>query len=75
MSEDEALIERIVAEYDGDPDMLIPMMQDVQAECGYLPADSLRRLAKRLDAPLSRLYGVATFYASFRLAPMGRPRV
>lgn len=51
--------------------MLIPMMQDLQAECGYLPADQLRRLAKRLDVPLSRVYAVATFYASFRLAPKG----
>jgi NADH-quinone oxidoreductase subunit E len=51
--------------------MLIPMMQDLQAGCGYLPADQLRRLAKRLAVPLSRVYAVAQFYASFRLAPKG----
>jgi NADH-quinone oxidoreductase subunit E len=67
----EALIDALVRRYDGEPGMLIPMMQDLQAECGYLPADQLRRLAARLDVPLSRVYGVATFYASFRLAPKG----
>ena len=65
------LIEDIVARYDGETGMLIPMMQDIQAELGYLPADQLRRLAERLDLPVSRLYAVATFYTTFRLAPKG----
>ncbi len=65
------LIEQIVDRYDGETGMLIPMMQDLQAECGHLPPDRLRILAKRLDLPVSRLYSVATFYSSFRLAPKG----
>jgi len=65
------LIEQIVDRYDGETGMLIPMMQDVQAECGYLPADRLRGLADRLELPVSRLFAVATFYSSFRLAPKG----
>ena len=75
MIAEEKLIERIVVRYDGEVGMLIPMMQDLQAECGYLPADQVRRLAKRLDVPLTRLYAVATFYSSFRLAPKGRHEV
>ena len=70
-----ALIDAIVERYEADPCMLIPMMQDLQAECGYLPPEQLRRLAARLDLPLSRLYGVATFYSSFHLAPKGRHEV
>jgi NADH-quinone oxidoreductase subunit E len=65
-------IQEIVARYDGDVGMLIPMLQDVQAEHGYLPAEQLRSLSKQLDIPLIRIYGVATFYASFRLAPKGQ---
>jgi NADH:ubiquinone oxidoreductase subunit E len=65
------LIEEIVERYNGETGMLIPMMQDLQNECGYLPADELRALAKRLDLPTSRLYAVATFYSSFRMAPKG----
>ena len=65
-------IQEIVVRYDGDVGMLIPMLQDVQAEHGYLPAEQLRNLSKQLDIPLIRIYGVATFYASFRLAPKGQ---
>ena len=69
------LIEQIISGYDGQVGMLIPMMQDVQAECGYLPAEHLRSLARHLNVPLSRLYAVATFYSSFRLAPKGAHEV
>ena len=72
---EERIIDDIVDRYEGDEDMLIPMMQDLQADCGYLPVDQLRRLAGRLDVPLSRLYAVATFYSSFRLAPKGQHEV
>jgi len=75
MTNEDKLIEQIIDRYDGEVGMLIPMMQDIQAECGYLPADHLRRLGKRLKVPLSRLYAVATFYASFRLAPKGAHEV
>jgi NADH:ubiquinone oxidoreductase subunit E len=61
----------IVQRYGGDPGMLIPMMQDVQAEWGYLPQAELKELSRRLSVPLARIYGVATFYASFRLMPKG----
>ena len=71
----EELVEKIVLRYDGEVGMLIPMMQDLQAESGYLPADQLRRLAGRLDLPLSRLYAIATFYPSFRLAPKAQHEV
>ena len=75
MSQENQLIDQIVDRYDGEAGMLIPMMQDLQAEFGYLPADQLHCLGKRLDVPLSRLYAVATFYASFRLAPKGAHEV
>lgn len=71
MPQDMELIEQIVKRYDEDTGMLIPMMQDLQSECGYLPPNHLRRLANRLEVPMSRIYAVATFYASFRLAPKG----
>lgn len=75
MAQEDQLIEQIVKRYEEDVGMLIPMMQDLQAECGYLPADHLRDLSRRLSVPLSRIYAVATFYASFRLAPKGAHEV
>lgn len=71
----EKIIEPIVERYDGEVDMLIPMMQDLQAQCGYLPAEHLHSLAKNLNLPMSRIYAVATFYSSFRLAPKGAHEV
>jgi len=55
--------------------MLIPMMQDLQSECGYLPVEHLRYLGGQLKVPISRLYAVATFYSSFRLVPKGAHEV
>ena len=75
MAKENKLIEQIIDLYDGEVGMLIPMMQDIQAECGYLPGDHLRCLARRIQVPLSRLYAVATFYSSFRLAPKGAHEV
>jgi len=75
MAETDTRIDEIVARYDGEVGMLISMLQDVQAQCGYLPVGQLRRLAERLGLPVSRLYAVATFYSSFRLAPKGQHEV
>jgi NADH:ubiquinone oxidoreductase subunit E len=69
------IIDQIVERYGGEAGMLIPMMQDLQAECGYLPAEHLHRLGKRLNIPLSRIYAVTTFYSSFRLVPKGAHEV
>jgi len=72
---DRELVTQIVARYEGDSGMLIPMMQDLQAEYGYLPAEQLRAIAEELKVPLTRVYGVAMFYSSFRLAPKGAHEV
>lgn len=71
MTKEKELVEQIIDNYDGDDGMLIPMMQDLQADCGYLPKEHLHCLSKQLSIPLSRIYSVATFYSSFRLAPKG----
>jgi NADH-quinone oxidoreductase subunit E len=51
--------------------MLIPMMQDLQAEHGHLPQQELKELSCGVGVPLARIYSIATFYASFRLVPKG----
>lgn len=71
MTKESELIEQIVGRYEADTGMLIPILQDLQAECGYLPLEYLQCLANSLDIPMSRIYAVATFYTSFRLAPKG----
>ena len=75
MTVEETLIQEIVDRYRCDTGMLIPMMQDLQAEYGFLPAEQLRRLSRQLELPLTRLYSVATFYSTFRLTPKGRHEI
>ena len=52
--------------------MLVSILQDVQAEYNYLPKESLVAVGKGLDAPLSQVYSVATFFKAFSLKPRGR---
>jgi len=72
MSDIPQFVDRVIREYRGRVGFLIPMMQDIQAEYGFLPREALEHLASRLSIPLSQVYSVATFYASFRLAPKGK---
>jgi NADH:ubiquinone oxidoreductase subunit E len=53
-------------------DFLIPILQDIQEKYNYLPEESLREVADRLQVPLRDVYGVATFYRSFSLTPKGK---
>jgi NADH:ubiquinone oxidoreductase subunit E len=51
---------------------LIPLLQDIQANIGYLPGPVLKRVASLLGISESRVFGVATFYHQFRLRPRGK---
>ena len=51
---------------------LIGVLQDVQDQFGYLPPAALGELSRRLRIPLSRIWGVVSFYAQFYTEPRGR---
>ena len=51
---------------------LIPILQKVQSHYGYLPQDVLKEVSKYTSIPISRIYGVVTFYEQFYLEPHGR---
>jgi NADH-quinone oxidoreductase subunit E len=55
-----------------DKSSLIPLLQDIQSTYSYLPEPALRDIAEFLGIPLSRVFGVATFYNQFRLTPIGK---
>lgn len=50
---------------------LIPILQEIQERCHYLPEPALRRVAERLGVPLTDVFHVATFYNCFTLEPVG----
>jgi NADH-quinone oxidoreductase subunit E len=54
-----------------DKSNLIALLQGVQGVYGYLPEGALQDVADFVGIPLSRVYGVATFYNQFRLTPLG----
>ncbi|MBN1514785.1 MAG: NADH-quinone oxidoreductase subunit NuoE [Phycisphaerae bacterium] len=51
---------------------LIPILQAVQECCGYLSQESMIQIGNRLKLPVSKVYGVATFYNQFRFQPRGK---
>ncbi len=65
-------IDSIVEPYLGRKEMVIPVLQKVQNHFGYLPRSAMEHVSKRMRIPLSRLYGVSTFYAQFKMKPRGR---
>jgi len=56
-------------------DELIPILQETQEELGYLPPEAMRMTADFLGVTPNTVFGVATFYAQFRLVPSGKNRV
>jgi NADH-quinone oxidoreductase subunit E len=66
---------RIFSRFTGDKDQLIPVMEAVQEEFGYLSKEVMHEISRFLKIPESNIYGVATFYALFRLVPRGKNMV
>ena len=56
------------------PDALIETLHTIQNAFGYLDDTALRFVARELQIPLSKVYGVATFYHAFTLKPEGHHR-
>jgi NADH:ubiquinone oxidoreductase subunit E/NAD-dependent dihydropyrimidine dehydrogenase PreA subunit len=67
-----ALLEETLQRHKDDPGPLLPVLQDINDECGFLPRPMLEGLALRLDTPISEVLRVASFYAAFNLKPGGR---
>lgn len=65
-------VDRIIAAHGSGAGALIPVLQKVQDALGWLPKPAMDRIAAGLRIPASNVYGVATFYAQFRLKPVGK---
>lgn len=66
------VIDRVAADYADARGALIPILQQVQSEIGYLPPPVMERIAERAGVSPARVFGVASFYSQFRLEPVGR---
>jgi len=65
----------ILEPYRGHKEALIPVLQKVQGEVGYLPEEAISEIAHFLGLSKSRIYGVASFYAQFRFERQGENKV
>ncbi len=67
-----AYLHKIFSKYEGQDGALIPLLQDAQNHYGYLPAQVIEEISNFTRIPLSKVYGVITFYAQFYLKPRGK---
>ena len=62
----------VLREYQGVAGSLITILQKTQEIYGYLPMDAIYEIAKCTGNSPAKVLGVATFYAQFRLQPVGK---
>ena len=65
-------VKPILDRYQRDPNLLVSILQDVQAELLYLPEEAIKEVSQGLEIPLTRVYSVSTFFKAFSLNPRGR---
>jgi len=69
---DPELVNKWTQEIGSDVSAAVPLLQAIQGEYGYLPRDAMDLIIANTDINASQLFGVATFYAQFRMRPVGR---
>lgn len=62
----------VLGEYRDQTGSLVTVLQKAQDIYGYLPLAVLRHIAREMNLKPAQVYGVATFYTQFRLAPVGK---
>jgi len=66
------VIDAIVHKHNVQPGAVIPVLQEIQETYGYVPPVAIERIAENMGIPASEIYGIVTFYAQFRLQPIGK---
>lgn len=69
--EQEEKLLAVIAKYDGVPGKTMPILQEAQEIYGYLPIEVQKIIAEKTGVPLEEVYGIASFYAQFKLNPNG----
>lgn len=73
MKKNEKATDAIISRYKaGRRDDLIPLLQEIQEETGYLSEEAIRKVGKLMGLSTTKIYGLATFYDQFRFTPRGK---
>ncbi len=70
-AEQEKQLLAVIAKYDGVKGAMMPILQEAQDIYGYLPIEVQRIIAEKTGTPIEEIYGIASFYAQFKLNPNG----
>jgi NADH-quinone oxidoreductase subunit E len=65
-------LKEVLSHFKGEQSELIPILQETQAKFRYLPTAAIKEVARFLNVSEATIYGVSTFYAQFKLTPMGK---
>jgi len=66
------VIDAAIAQHAAQPGGLLPLLHSIQDQLGFVPPESLARIAQALNLSRAEVHGVITFYHDFRTAPCGR---
>jgi NADH-quinone oxidoreductase subunit E len=75
VASDIATVDAIIDEHQAERTELIAILLDTQERIRYLPVHALKHISRRMEIPLTEIYGIATFYKIFRLSPPGRHQI
>lgn len=69
---DLSVLDPLIEKYKNIKGNVIPLLQGTQQQLGYIPREAFEKISRETGLDLTHLYGVATFYAQFRLTPVGK---
>lgn len=69
---DLSLLDPLFEKYAGEKGSLIPLLQGTQNIFGFIPEEAFEVISEKTGIKIADMYGVATFYAQFRLKPSGK---
>lgn len=70
--ENENKIKEIIFQYPAEKRYSLAILQDVQRAFNFIPREAMEAISEYLLIPLSKLYGMATFYKALSLNPKGK---
>ena len=64
--------DEVVSRYPEKKSAVLPVLYMAQKEFGHLSQEAIEYVAKLMDIPAARLYGIVTFYTMLNMKPVGR---
>jgi NADH-quinone oxidoreductase subunit E len=70
-----AKFREVVQRYPKKEAAMIPVLYLAQSEFGHLSPEAIDYVAKLMELPTARVYGVVTFYTMLNMKPIGRHHI